>query len=62
MSTVVAEGHAAPEAYVHLGTGRPQRAVTRQGHPACDQGSMYLAVAPGEILEVRAVALLDKRL
>ena len=62
VSTVVAEGHITPGAHKHLGTGRPQRAVTRRGHPACDKGSMHLTVSLGEILDVRTVALLDERL
>ena len=59
---VGAEGHATPGALVHLGTGRPQCAVAHHGYPACDKGSMQLTVAPGEILDVRAVALLNERL
>ena len=62
VNAVVAEGHATPEALVHFETGRPQRAVAHQVHPTCLKGSMHLTVGSGEILDVRAVALLDKRL
>ena len=62
VSAVVAEGHATPEALIHLGTGHPQCTVVRRGHPTCGKGSTHLTVSPGEILDVRAVALLDERL
>ena len=62
VNAVVAEGHATPEALVQLGTGRPQRAVAHQVHPACLKGGMHLTVGSGEILDVHAVALLNERL